>query len=75
MKATDEIRKKYGIPKSVDIKVTDYSKLSDHQVINRIKELESDFKAQDETFEDASRLNELNILRQEVQRRKLQVQA
>lgn len=75
MKGDNEIRKKHGIPESVDIKVTDYSKLSDRQVINRIKELESNFKAQDETFEDASRLNELNILRQEVQRRKLQVQA
>lgn len=72
MKKNDEIRKKYGIPKNVDVKVTDYSKLSDRQVIDKIKQLESNVN-KDETFEDASRINELNILRQEVHRRKLSV--
>jgi len=73
MKKNDEIRKKYGIPKNVDVKVTDYSKLSDREVIDKIKKLESNLNTKDETFEDASRINELNILRQEVHRRKLSV--
>ncbi len=73
MKKNDEIRKKYGIPKNVDVKVIDYSKLSDRQVIDKIKQLESNLSAKDETFEDALRINELNILRQEVYRRKLSV--
>ena len=72
MKKNDEIRKKYGIPKNVDVKVIDYSKLSDLQVIDKIKQLESNVN-KDETFEDASRINELNTLRQEVHRRKLSV--
>lgn len=72
MKKNDEIRKKYEIPKNVDVKVMDYSKLSDRQVIDKIKKLESNVN-KDETFEDASRINELNILRQEVHRRKLSV--
>lgn len=71
MKKNDEIRRKYGIPKDVDVKVIDYSKLSDRQVIDKIKKLESNLNTKDETFEDASRINELNILRQEVYRRKL----
>jgi len=71
MKKNDEIRKKYGIPKNVDVEVIDYSKLSDQEVIDKIKKLESNFNMKDETFEDASRINELNILRQEVHRRKL----
>jgi len=73
MKKNDEIRKKYGIPKNVDVKVIDYSKLSDRQVIDKIKKLESNLNTRDETFEDASRINELNILRQEVYHRKLSV--
>ncbi len=73
MKKNDEIRKKYGIPKDVDIKVIDYSKLSDREVIDKIKKLESNLDAEDETFGDASKINELNILRQEVHRRKLSV--
>jgi hypothetical protein len=72
MTKNDEIRKKYGIPKNVDVKVIDYSKLSDREVIDKIKKLESNVN-KDETFEDASRINELNILRQEVHRRKLSV--
>ena len=72
MKKNDEIiRKKYGIPTNVDVKVIDYSKLSDRQVIDKIRKLEANLDTKDETFEDASRLNELNILRQEVYRRKL----
>ena len=73
MKKNDEIRSKYGIPKNVDVKVIDYSKLSDRQVIDKIKKLESNLNTRDETFEDASRINELNILRQEVYHRKLSV--
>lgn len=73
MKKNDEIRKKYGIPRNVDVKVIDYSKLSDRQVIDKIKKLESNLNNKDETFEDASKINELNILRQEVYRRKLSV--
>ena len=73
MKKNDERRKKYGIPKDVDIKVIDYSKLSDREVIDKIKKLESNLDTKDETFEDASKINELNILRQEVHRRKLSV--
>ncbi len=73
MKRNDEIRKKYGIPKNVDVKVIDYSKLSDLQVIDKIKQLESNLNSKDETFEDAVRINELNILRQEVYHRKLSV--
>lgn len=72
MKKNDQIRKKYGIPKNVDVKVIDYSKLSDREIIDKIKKLESNVN-KDETFEDASRINELNILRQEVHRRKLSV--
>lgn len=73
MKKNDEIRKKYGIPKNVDVKVIDYSRLSDREVIDKIKKLESNLNMKDETFEDASRINELNILRHEVHRRKLSV--
>lgn len=73
MKKNDEIRKKYDIPKNVDVKVIDYSKLSDREVIGKIRKLESNLNTKDETFEDASRINELNILRQEVYRRKLSV--
>ena len=73
MKKNDEIRKKYGIPKNIEVKVMDYSKLSDRQVIDKINKLESNLNTKDETFEDASRINELNILRQEVYRRKLSV--
>jgi hypothetical protein len=73
MKKNDEIRKKYRIPKNVDVKVIDYSRLSDREVIDKIKKLESNLNMKDETFEDAARINELNILRQEVDRRKLSV--
>lgn len=73
MKRNDEIRKKYGIPKNVDVKVIDYSRLSDREVIDKIKKLESNLDTKDETLEDASRINELNVLRQEVHRRKLSI--
>jgi len=75
MKELNEIRKRHGIPKHVKVKVVDYSELSDRKIIQRIKKIESDIRGQDETFEDASMINELQILRREVQRRKLQISA
>ncbi len=75
MKELSEIRKRHGIPKYVNVKVIDYSRLSHRKIIQRIKKIESNIKGQDETFEDASMINELQILRREVQRRKLQISA
>lgn len=71
----NEIRKRYAIPKNVKVSVIDYSKLSDRKIVQRIEKIESSLQGKDETFEDASMINELQILRQEAQRRKLQISA
>ncbi len=75
MKKVSAIKKRYGIPRHVNIKVIDYSRLPDRKILQRIKKIESSLRGKDESFEDASIINELNVLEQEVQRRKLQVSA
>ncbi len=75
MNKASDVKKRYGIPKNVNVKLTDYSTLPDRKIIERIRKIEAGSKGRDETLQDATAMNELQVLRQEVQRRKLQISA
>ncbi len=75
MNKANDVRKRYGIPKNVNVKLTDYSTLPDRKIVERIGKIEARSKGRHETLEDATVMNELQVLRQEVQRRKLQISA
>ena len=70
MTTNDEIRRRYGIPEDVEIKIFDYTSISTSELLKRIEELRERLKKFDDTTLDESLdINELSALESELERR------